>query len=63
MSQPKGLVLDANILIRAVFGKRVLHILEAYDDRARFYAPDVCFQDAQKYISAGFETTEPERRC
>lgn len=50
MSQPKGLVLDANILIRAVFGRRVLHLLEKYEDRARFYTPDVCFQDAQRYM-------------
>lgn len=50
MSGGKGLVSDANILLRAVFGKRVLHILEKYEDEARFYTPDVCFRDAQKYI-------------
>lgn len=50
MSERKGLVLDANILVRAVFGRRVLQILEAYEDEARFYTPDVCFQDAQRYI-------------
>src|SRR5512146_595445 len=48
----KGLVLDANILLRAVFGKRVPEILQKYGDEARFYAPDVCFDDAEKYISA-----------
>lgn len=50
MSGRKGLVLDANILLRAVFGQRVREILETYEDEARFYAPDVCFADAEKYI-------------
>src|SRR5271157_3795053 len=50
MTAHKGLVLDANILLRAVFGQRVRQILEAYEDQANFYAPDVCFQDARKYI-------------
>ena len=50
MSGRKGLVLDANILLRAVFGRRVRGILEKYEDEARFYTPDVCFEDAQRYI-------------
>lgn len=41
MSRRKGLVLDANILLRAVFGRRVREILEKYEDEARFYTPDV----------------------
>ena len=32
----KGLVSDANILLRAVFGQRVRQILEAYEDQANF---------------------------
>ena len=48
----KGLVLDANILLRAVFGLRVLDILERHEDTARFVSPDVCFQEALKYIPA-----------
>src|SRR5271165_5432796 len=50
MNGRKGLVLDANILIRAVFGRRVRQILEAYENVASFCSPDVCFQDARKYI-------------
>lgn len=50
MSRAKGLILDANILIRAVFGIRVRQILERYEDEANFYTPDICFQDAEKYI-------------
>jgi hypothetical protein len=50
MNGRRGLVLDANILIRAVFGRRVREILEFYEDVASFCSPDVCFQDARKYI-------------
>ena len=52
MNARKGLVLDANILIRAVFGQRVRQILEAYEDVAGFYSPDVCFQDARNRRSS-----------
>lgn len=60
MSERRGLILDANILMRAVFGRRVLHLLEKYEDEARFYTPDVCFQDAERHIplvskSRGFD--------
>jgi predicted nucleic acid-binding protein len=44
------LVLDANILLRAVFGIRVMQLLETYEDVAGFYSPDVCFAEAEKYI-------------
>jgi len=47
----KGIVLDANILVRAVFGQRVPQILSAYLDQVNFYSPDVCFADAREYIS------------
>jgi predicted nucleic acid-binding protein len=50
MSPRKGLVIDANILIRAVFGERVRQILEAYEDEVAFYAPEVCFRDVERYI-------------
>ncbi len=51
MSARRGLVLDANILIRAVFGERVQAILEQFEDAADFYSPDVCFDDARRYVS------------
>ena len=50
MNPRKGLVLDANILLRAIFGIRVRQILEEYVDVAVFYSPDVCFAEAEKYI-------------
>ena len=50
MTSGRGIVLDANILIRAVLGRRVRALLEAYDDSIVFYTPDVCFDDAREYI-------------
>jgi predicted nucleic acid-binding protein len=47
------IVLDANILIRAVLGKRVRQLLETYIARGiRFYAPEVAYDDAAKYLPA-----------
>lgn len=47
------IVLDANILIRAVLGRRVRQLLETYSGHGvRFYAPDVAYIDAEKYLPA-----------
>jgi predicted nucleic acid-binding protein len=48
----KAIVLDANILIRAVLGKRVRALLMAHADKVRFFAPDVAYADARKYLPA-----------
>jgi predicted nucleic acid-binding protein len=45
------IVLDANILIRAILGRRVRQILEQYaSPEIRFFAPDVAYADAEKYL-------------
>jgi predicted nucleic acid-binding protein len=45
------IVLDANILIRAVLGRRVRHLIDTYASQGvRFFAPDVAFDDAEKYL-------------
>ena len=45
------IVLDANILIRAVLGRRVRQLVDTYTAQGvRFLAPDVAFDDAQKYL-------------
>jgi predicted nucleic acid-binding protein len=45
------IVLDANILIRAVLGRRVLQLIDTYAIQGvRFFAPDVAFDDAEKYL-------------
>src|SRR5579862_7394834 len=43
-------VLDANILIRAVLGRRVREILETNFTRARFFAPDTAFAEAREHL-------------
>jgi hypothetical protein len=43
MTRRKGLLLDANILLRAVFGQQVREVLEAFENGVSFYSPDVCF--------------------
>jgi hypothetical protein len=54
-------VLDANILIRAVLGKRVRSILEKYEDSAEFYTADVCFEEAREHLPAILESRGIER--
>jgi predicted nucleic acid-binding protein len=45
------IVLDANILIRAVLGRRVWQLVDAYGGQGvRFFAPDIAFDDAKKYL-------------
>jgi predicted nucleic acid-binding protein len=41
------LVLDANILIRAVLGSRVLALLRKYAGRVEFLTPDTAFEEAR----------------
>jgi len=55
MNPRRGLVLDANILMRAVLGQRVRELLERYEDSVAFYSPDVCFEDARHYLSQVLE--------
>jgi predicted nucleic acid-binding protein len=52
MNTSKNLVLDANILLRAVFGARVRDLLEGYEDIVSFYSPEVCFEEAAKHLPA-----------
>lgn len=50
MSSSRVLVLDANILIRAVLGNKVRELLIAHSDSVEFFTPDICVEDAQKYL-------------
>jgi len=52
---PNVLVLDANILIRAVLGNKVRELLITYSGIVGFFTPDVCLEDAQKYLPIVFE--------
>jgi len=45
------IVLDANILIRAVLGRQVRQLLETYAGHGiRFYAPEIAYAEATKYL-------------
>jgi predicted nucleic acid-binding protein len=44
------LVLDANILVRAVLGSRVLLVLRKYAGEVEFLAPDTAFQEAREQL-------------
>ncbi len=48
----KAIVLDANILIRAVLGKRVRELILEHAATIKFFAPDVAYADARKYLPA-----------
>ncbi len=51
----KAIVLDANILIRAVLGKRVRELIIDNAPQVKFFAPDVAYADARKYLPALLE--------
>jgi predicted nucleic acid-binding protein len=55
MSTNKSIVLDANILIRAVLGRKVRSLLEAHSADVQFYTADDCYEDAKKYLPLLFE--------
>ena len=52
MVKNKGLVLDANILVRAVLGIRVGDILERHHRHANFLSPESCFAEAREHLPA-----------
>lgn len=48
--QRRRLVLDANILIRAVLGRRVKGKLTSHAEDVDFFAPEVAFDDAEEHL-------------
>lgn len=58
MSSQKTLVLDANILIRGVLGQRVRNLLKKYEGSVLFYAPEVCFLDANRHLPTLLQSHE-----
>ena len=55
MAAETKIVLDANILIRAVLGKKVRNTIQKYAGSTQFFTPEVCFADARKYLPPLFE--------
>lgn len=48
----KALVLDANILIRAVLSQRVRRILEVHADDISFFLPETAYAEAEEHLAA-----------
>ena len=48
----RALILDANILIRAVLGNRVRALILKNAPAVKFFAPDVAYADAYQYLPA-----------
>jgi hypothetical protein len=46
----KAIVLDANILIRAVLGKRVRELIVSNAETVQFFAPDVAYADEREQV-------------
>ncbi len=48
--QHKRLVIDANILIRAVFGQRVRELIATASNHVAFYVAELNFEEAYHYL-------------
>jgi predicted nucleic acid-binding protein len=44
------IVLDANILIRAVLGRRVKEIITEHAEHAEFFAPEMAYAEAERHL-------------
>ena len=49
-SASKALILDANILIRAVLGSSVRNLLLNHRERVGFFAPETAFAEAREHL-------------
>lgn len=48
----RAIVLDANILIRAVLGQRVRQLITDHAAGTRFFAPDTAYAEAREHLPA-----------
>lgn len=46
----RGLVLDANILVRGVLGRRVRSLIDQHAEHVAFLAPQIAFDDARRHL-------------
>ncbi len=47
----RALVVDANILVRAVLGKRVREVIEAYAGGVSFFVPETAYAEAEEHLA------------
>ena len=64
----RALVLDANILVRAVLGKRVRGVIEAYAGNVSFFVAEAAYQEAEEHLATlvakrGAIRRRPLRSC
>ena len=45
-------MVDANILVRAVLGRRVRQVFEQYAGKATFFVPEVAYREAEEHLAA-----------
>lgn len=48
----RRIILDANILVRAVLGKRVRELIEEYGSEVSFFVPELAFEEAERHLPA-----------
>ena len=48
----KALVIDANILVRAVLGRRVREIIDTYAEQVTFFVPEAAYAEAEEHLPA-----------
>lgn len=46
----KRIVVDANILIRAVLGRKVYGVLSKFSTKVQFFTPELCFEEAEEHL-------------
>ncbi len=46
----RRIALDANILVRAVLGKRVRELIEQYGAGVAFFVPKLAFEEAERRL-------------
>jgi predicted nucleic acid-binding protein len=49
---PRTIVLDANVLMRAVLGRRVDRLLQRFAPQVSFMAPELAFAEVQEHLAA-----------
>lgn len=49
---PRTIVLDANVLMRAVLGRRVDRLLERFASQVTFLAPEMAFDDVHEHLTS-----------
>lgn len=47
----RALVVDANILVRAVLGRRVREVIETYAGEVSFFVPESAYAEAEEHLS------------